>query len=506
MTEREAAQRAAMQHSKGQRIRISRAMRREKDGDGGELDHERFGFPYSSPCRIAYAVVAFHKEQPVRLRYELHGTGPTKVVLIMGLGQAYEAWKCQVDMFNELNARHREQHHGRDRFEVCVFDNRGAGLSSVPSGYTTTQTMANDAISLLTNVLRWRRVHVVGISMGGMISQRLAVTRPDIVQSLTLVNTHAGGRYAIAPFRASWLLLQLTINPPKDMDRMIDSMLELLYGKPVFRDKKRADELRAYHRYRTKTSLKPTTRGFTSQLLAVVSHYVTTSELRSLRKRRDNGRREPVPVLVCVGTADNLVRPENSKILARETNGKLVEFKDVGHALTMQVSEEFNRELLAHIDRHCKQDVPSGFFGSAVHQATTDKQQGQWAAESGQVVRGGTCVDDKEDEEQVEDDDNTRWGRAMSPTQTPRQLMSAAATPVTVVPPHRLPGYKRRYHQPGYHAYKVPRRLAKAASLFYVFTLLRAWSRLAARGALTPTRAMRVMAWPYRMFFKAYLH
>ena len=70
-------------------------------------------------------------------------------------------------------------------FSVCIFDNRGSGFSSVPQQKYTTTMLANDALALITH-LGWGNVHVVGLSMGGMIAQELAWILGDRVKSLDL--------------------------------------------------------------------------------------------------------------------------------------------------------------------------------------------------------------------------------------------------------------------------------------------------------------------------------
>jgi pimeloyl-ACP methyl ester carboxylesterase len=75
-----------------------------------------------------------------------------------------------------------------DDFEICVFDNRGVHRSSVPPGPYSTEEMARDAVCLIDD-LGWARAHVVGVSMGGMIAQKLALQAPEKVISVTLIAT-----------------------------------------------------------------------------------------------------------------------------------------------------------------------------------------------------------------------------------------------------------------------------------------------------------------------------
>src|SRR4051794_32559846 len=77
-------------------------------------------------------------------------------------------------------------------FEVVAFDNRGIGLSRPVSEAFTIAEMAADTVALL-DALEIESAHVLGISMGGMIAQELALAHPGRLRSLTLGCTYCGG-------------------------------------------------------------------------------------------------------------------------------------------------------------------------------------------------------------------------------------------------------------------------------------------------------------------------
>jgi len=119
-----------------------------------------------------------------------HAEGPPggePVLMIMGLGGSSRAWRR---LLPHVRATHR----------ALLFDNRGTGDSDRVGGVMTLGRMAADARAVL-DAAGVADAHVVGISMGGMIAQQLALDHPDRVRSLALLCTSPGGGSGGPPWR-----------------------------------------------------------------------------------------------------------------------------------------------------------------------------------------------------------------------------------------------------------------------------------------------------------------
>ena len=125
----------------------------------------------------------------IEMHYVEAGAG-APLVLIMGFSGDYTAWGLQIRAFAE---RHR----------VIAFDNRGTGQTDTPDAPYTTRMMADDTAGLL-DALGIDRAHLIGISMGGMIAQELALAYPERVSSLHLGCSLARPDAYMLALNASW--------------------------------------------------------------------------------------------------------------------------------------------------------------------------------------------------------------------------------------------------------------------------------------------------------------
>ena len=119
----------------------------------------------------------------LNVEYYVEGSGPPLLMLMGWIGNAGFWGEPFLEPL-------------RARFQVIRGSNRGTGLSDKPAEELTVPQMAEDAAGLLRE-LGIPRAHVLGISMGGMIAQELALNHPEAVQTLVLGCTTCGFTHGV---------------------------------------------------------------------------------------------------------------------------------------------------------------------------------------------------------------------------------------------------------------------------------------------------------------------
>lgn len=112
------------------------------------------------------------KSNGIDVYYEERGSGEP-LLLIMGITAPGSVW--------ELHVQHWEKH-----FRCILVDNRGVGQSDKPPGFYTSLQMAEDCIGIMDH-LGLSAVKVVGVSMGSIIAQQMAIHFPDRIKALVLM-------------------------------------------------------------------------------------------------------------------------------------------------------------------------------------------------------------------------------------------------------------------------------------------------------------------------------
>jgi len=224
---------------------------------------------------------------------------------------------------------------------VIRFDNRDVGLSTHREDWAyTLSDMAADAIGLL-DALGIEAAHVWGASMGGMISQTMAIEHPDRLLTLTSVMSTTGEPGVGAPDPAILTELLALSAPAATLDDAIEAGVALsrLIGSPgdLF------DE--AEHRARTAEAVHRAydPAGTTRQLTAIVGSGSRAEGLAAL----------DLPTLVVHGDRDPLVNISGGRRTAELVAGaRLVEIEGMGHDMPPALWPRYVEATIDHIATH----------------------------------------------------------------------------------------------------------------------------------------------------------
>jgi len=247
--------------------------------------------------------------------YEVTGTG-RPLVMIMGLGANAGWWGSGV-----IQALSRD-------FRVIVFDNRDAGRTRGPAHPYSIRDMAEDTVGLM-DALGLEKACILGLSMGGMIAQELALGHPERVERLVLGCTTPGLKRGVPPAPGVMRLLAV-----ESRGHSLRHALALAGATVAI--SWLLTHLHLVPRLWRMTLLHPTSpEGYLRQLQAI-SEFDVSDRLPTLR----------VPTLVLHGTLDVLLPPENGRLLAELIPGaRLVLFKGAAHGLNLERPRQFIREV-----------------------------------------------------------------------------------------------------------------------------------------------------------------
>lgn len=223
----------------------------------------------------------------------------------------------------------------REHFEVIVYDHRGVGASTRLEGRITIAQMAEDAAGLLA-ALEIDSAHVLGISMGGMIAQELALAHPERVRTLTLGCTYCGGEgSALAAADVGQRLFEAMSSG--DRKRALRVAWEVNVSAALANDEDAFAEFLAISEQRAVA-----VAVVMAQVQAIAAHDTQTrlSELK-------------MPTLVIHGTEDQMLPVSNGHLIASAIPGSRLEILDgVGHLFCWERPQLSAELLRAHAAVH----------------------------------------------------------------------------------------------------------------------------------------------------------
>jgi 3-oxoadipate enol-lactonase len=252
-----------------------------------------------------------------RLYYETHGDGEP-LLCVMGLAANTLAWALQVQPFAE---RHR----------TVIFDNRDVGRSSMADEQYEIRDMAKDTLGLADG-LGLDSFHLLGYSMGGAISQELALAAPDRVRTLTLAVTFASsGDWGRTLSRVWGARRQRT-----SLEEYVDELMLLTLSEEFFANREQ-------------------TRYVREMMLAEPHPQPPEAFARQLEASRRHDARDrlgslAMPVHVIGGEYDILVPIwKQRELAALIPDAKLTEIERCPHAANIERALEFNGHVLDFI-------------------------------------------------------------------------------------------------------------------------------------------------------------
>jgi 3-oxoadipate enol-lactonase len=269
--------------------------------------------------------VPFAEANGQRLYYEVQGDNDAEPLLcVHGLSADTLGWIPQMKAWS--------QHH-----KTVIFDNRDVGQSSRATGDYEVSDMAADALAL-ADELGLESFHLLGLSMGGAISQEIALSVPERVRTLTLCVTFGGG--------GAWGRLQGQLWSERAMtmtrEQRVDELMLLCFSEEAFEDA----GMIAYMRQVLLSNPNPQEpEAFGRQVRAASRH-----------EARDRLGGLSLPVHVIGAERDVLVPVWKSRELSELIPGARLTVIGGGHAVNLERAEEFNAatlEFLAEATR-CK--------------------------------------------------------------------------------------------------------------------------------------------------------
>lgn len=249
----------------------------------------------------------------IELEYDTFGSaGDPAVVLISGLG-------AQMITFHEDFCRKLVD----KGYFVVRFDNRDVGLSTkIEDGSSyTLGDMADDTAGLLDH-LGIDAAHVVGVSMGGMIAQTVAIRHPQRVRTLTSIMSTTGAPGVGGATEEA--MGRLLTRPGESRDERVASSIAT--SRVIWGDTPQFPFDEELARWRAETSVDRCyyPEGTGRQMLAI----------RATGDRTEQLRRLDVPTLVIHGTNDPLVQPSGGEATAAAIPGaELLLIEGMGHGV-----------------------------------------------------------------------------------------------------------------------------------------------------------------------------
>jgi 3-oxoadipate enol-lactonase len=262
------------------------------------------------------------KVNNAELFYQESGSGPETIVFSHGLLMDHTMFAAQQAAF-------------ASRYRVIAYDHRGQGASSDPGSGYDMDTAAEDAASLI-HALNARPCHFAGLSMGGFVGMRLAARHPELIRTLTLMNTGAEPEPMSGRVRYNFLAQLVKIVGTRPFTSIA---VKELFGKST---RASSDPVKQAMLKEWTEKLASRPKHTARALLGVMNRLAfSDKELAAIQ----------CPTLIITGDDDTAQPPVRSEHMARMiANARLVRIPACGHSSSLEQPQaviEAMRELMA---------------------------------------------------------------------------------------------------------------------------------------------------------------
>ncbi|AXI47701.1 alpha/beta hydrolase [Sulfitobacter sp. SK012] len=222
----------------------------------------------------------------------------------------------------------------RDRYRCIAFDHRGQGHSGITDSGYDIDTLTDDAAELIRH-LDIAPCHFVGLSMGGFVGMRLAAQHPELLKTLTLLDTSAdpephenGPKYRMLNIVARWIGLWAVIG----------RVMPIMFGQSFLNDAHRAGERQKWAKIITSNDRIGITRA--------VQGVIDRKDCKGLLSKIQ------IPVGIGVGDEDIATVPAKSESLHAAIKGSVLQvFKGAGHSSSIETPRQVNELIQQTIQR-----------------------------------------------------------------------------------------------------------------------------------------------------------
>jgi 3-oxoadipate enol-lactonase len=240
--------------------------------------------------------------------YRESGTGPETIVFSHGLLMDHTMFDAQRTALE-------------GRYRVIAYDHRGQGQSQDTGDHYDMDALTEDAAALIRS-LNAAPCHFAGLSMGGFVGLRLAARHPELVKTLTVMNTAANAEPMLSRMRYNLLGQMVKVVSPGPF---VSIAVKELFGSSTRRDPAKSAMLGEWTE-----KLRNRPKNIAWSLLAVMNRKGVLDELGAIR----------CPTLVITGEDDTAQPARNSEQIAAGIKGaKLVRIPACGHSSSLEQPE-----------------------------------------------------------------------------------------------------------------------------------------------------------------------